>query len=170
MEQLTHWKKRNDSRYISGEDLHSGLNNLRPEMAVVIDRFQDAETFDQQQNSKVMKTGLYLKELNGKDVYKPVILNTTNAKFLKNEFKSDYMEHWVGKPIVLYAQVDKRHGFVARFKKYYPPAVDDKAALAKLAECKTLAEVQDMWGKLSAEEKLLPAVVALKEKLKTTLK
>jgi len=170
MEQLTHWRKRNDTRYISGEDLQAGLNGLRPEMPVVIYKFEDAETFDQQQNSKVMKTGLYLKELNGKDVYKPVILNTTNAKFLKNEFKSDYMEHWVGKPIVLYAQVDKRHGFVARFKKYYPPAVDDKAALAKLNECKTLLGLQAAWEKLTAEEKLLPAVVALKEKLKTTLK
>ena len=123
-ENLTHWKKNNDSRYISGEDLQNGevLNKgLRPFMSVVIERFEDSETYDQKQNEKVMKTGFYLKDLDsGKMLYKPVILNNTNAKFCIGEFKSEFMEHWLNKPLVLYAQQDRRHGYVARFRKYVP--------------------------------------------------
>jgi hypothetical protein len=169
---LTHWKKNNDSRYISGEDLRSGLNGLSSDMVVVIDRFQDAETFDQTKNAKVVKTGFYLKTLDGKNVYKPVILNNTNAKFCRQEFGSEFMEHWLNKPFVLYAMPDKRHGFVARFKKYYPPVqVSDVEGLKKLESCKTLEELQICWvNAISKEEKLLPTIIAKKETLKTTLK
>jgi hypothetical protein len=170
-ETLTHWKKNNDSRYISGEDLRSGLHGLKPEMVVVIERFEDAETFDQTKNTKVVKTGFFLKELNGSSVYKPVILNNTNAKFCRQEFNSEYMEHWLNKPFVLYAMADKRHGFVARFKKYYPPAtVTDEQALKLLSSCNTLSDLQKTWAELSAQEKNLPSVIAKKESLKTTLK
>ena len=169
---LTHWKKNNDSRYISGEDLRSGLNGLSSEMIVVIDRFQDAETFDQTKNAKVVKTGFYLKTLDGKNVYKPVILNNTNAKFCRQEFGSEFMEHWINKPFVLYAMPDKRHGFVARFKKYYPPVqVSDVEGLKKLESCKTLNELIECWkNAISKEEKLLPTIIAKKETLKNTLK
>ena len=171
MENLTHWKKNNDSRYISGEDLQGELNGLKKEMVVVIDRFEDAETFDQTKNAKLVKTGFYLKTLDGKQVYKPVILNNTNAKFCRTEFKSEYREHWVNKPFVLYAQPDKRHGFVARFKKYFPPAqVSDVEPLRLLSLCGTLTDLQTTWNGLSPQEKLLPTVLAKKESLKTTLK
>jgi len=171
METLTHWKKNNDSKYISGEDLKSGLKGLKPEMVVIIDRFEDAETFDQNNQKKILKTGFHLKELNGTAVYKPVILNNTNASFCVKEFGSEFMEHWIGKPFVLYAQADKRHGFVARFKKYYaPPTVTDKEALLLLEKCNSLAELTDTWTNLSVDEKKLPTVMAKKESLKTTLK
>lgn len=169
-ENLTHWKKNNDSRYISGEDLQGELNGLKKEMVVVIDRFQDAETFDQTKNAKSVKTGFYLKTLDGKAVYKPVILNNTNAKFCRQEFNSEYMEHWLNKPFVLYAMPDKRHGFVARFKKYYPPAkISDVEPMRVLQLSTTLAELQTNWTSLGVEEKKLPTVLALKEQLKTKL-
>lgn len=117
----THWKKNNDSRYIAGEDLQTEFHGLRKEMNVVIDKFEDTETFDQNKNSKIIKTGLFLKELNGTPLYKPVILNNTNAKFFLKETGSDFMEDWIGVPVVIYAQKDSRHGYVVRFKKYYMP-------------------------------------------------
>jgi hypothetical protein len=82
------------------------------------------------------------------------------------------MEHWLNKPFVLYAMPDKRHGFVARFKKYYPPVqISDVEALKKLESCRTLEELQHCWTKeISKEEKLLPTIIAKKEILKTTLK
>ena len=124
MEKLTHWKKNNDSRYISGEDLYNGISlgkGLKPEMVVSIESFEDSETFDQNNQSKVVKTGFILKdEETGKKIYKPVILNNTNGDFCEKEFASKFMEHWIGKPFVLYAKPDKRHGHVARFKKHYP--------------------------------------------------
>lgn len=169
-ENLTHWKKNNDSRYISGEDLKSGLRGLKPEMIVVIERFEDSETFDQNNQKKITKTGFWLKELNGKSIYKPVILNNTNANFCVKEFGSDYMEHWIGKPFVLYAQADKRHGFVARFKKYYAPAtISDKNALEVLRKATNKAELVKAWESLSVEEKKLSTVMAEKDHLKTNL-
>jgi len=131
----THWKKNNDSRYIAGEDLQSSFHGLRPEMAVMIDKFEDTETFDQQKNSKIIKTGLWLKELNGQPLYKPVILNNTNAKFFLKETGSDFMEDWVGIPVTLYAQKDSRHGYVVRFKKYFmPQLVKDSEQFVKALE------------------------------------
>ena len=171
MAEKTHWKKNNDSRYISGEDLRSGLKGLKPEMHVIIDRFEDSKTFDQNTQTDVVKTGFWLKELNGTPVYKPVILNNTNAKFCVKEFGSDYLEDWIGKPLTLYALADRRHGFVARFKKYIPPAtVTDENALKILNQSTSIIELSNNWDKLSTEEKKLPSVVACKDRLKTQLK
>lgn len=174
METKTHWKKNNDPKYISGEDLKDGIEigkGLAPEMVVMIDRFEDSETFDQNQNSKVIKTGFWLKDLNGNKIYKPVILNNTNADFFIKEFKSQFMEDWLNKPVVLYARPDKRHGFVARFKKYYPPVtISDENAIKLLESSKDLEELKKNFLSLSKEEQRLVTVVAKTENLKTTLK
>jgi hypothetical protein len=168
MENLTHWKKNNDSRYISGEDLRAGLKGLKPEMNVVITHFEDSETFDQKTQEKVIKSGLFLQELDGTKVYKPVILNNTNAKFFIREFQSEFMEHWLNKPCTLYAQPDKRHGFVARFKRYFAP---NTATFEKqLNDCKTLAELTQVWTAIPSDIKKIKAVFDIKETLKTTLK
>lgn len=170
-ENLTHWKKNNDSRYISGEDLKSELKGLKKEMNVVISKFEDSETFDMNSQKKLIKTGFWMAEYpSGKQLYKPVILNNTNANFCAKEFGSEYMEHWLNKPLVLYALADKRHGHVARFKKYYAPQISDSNALSILNKSTKLEELKTNWELLTAAEKNLPTVLALKEKLKTTLK
>jgi hypothetical protein len=172
VETLTHWKKNNDSRYISGEDLHNGIimgKGLRPEMVVFIDSFEDVKTFDKKQKEEIIKTGFNLTELNGSKLYKPVVLNNVNASFCIKEFKSEFMEHWLNKPLVLYAMPDKTHGFVARFKKYYPPAISDVNALTILNQSTSLSELQANWSKLNKQEQALPTVMALKDKLKTSL-
>jgi len=175
-ETLTHFKKNLDPRYISGEDLKFGESlghGLRPEMLVTISHFEDKETYDQNQNKKTIKTGLFLKEYpSGKAIYKPVILNNTNAKFLAKETGSPYMEKWLNIPVILWAMPDTRFDYVARFKKYYPPAaVTDTSALAKLNACeKTKDALNVVWASLSADEKKLPTVLAAVDKLKGELK
>ena len=57
--QKTHWKKNNDPRYISGEELKFELHGLKDNMVVQIVKFNDSETFDQANNSTVVKTGLF---------------------------------------------------------------------------------------------------------------
>lgn len=168
--QLTHWKKNNDSRYISGEDLKAGLKGLKPEMNVTIERFQDAETFDQSTQNKIVKTGFFLREIGGAELYKPVILNNTNAKFCAKEFGSEFMEHWIGKPLTLYAMPDKRFGHVARFRKYVAPMLDDKKPIAHLSVASTLADLQKRWAEIPPVEQAIPTVIAKKEELKNTLK
>ena len=124
MENKTHWKKNNDSNFISGEDLMSGLKGLAPEMVVVLDKFTDAETFDQKKQSKIVITGLYFKTIYNKPLYKPAILNKTNAKFFVKETGSEFMEDWIGKTVIMYAQKDSRHGYVVRFKTYHLPLLE----------------------------------------------
>lgn len=121
METLTHWKKNNDSNFISGEDLIGNVKGLQPEMIVILDKFNDAESFDQKKQSKVVVTGLFFKTIDKKPVYKPAILNKTNAKFFVKETGSDFMENWIGKTVIMYAQKDSRHGYVVRFKTYHLP-------------------------------------------------
>lgn len=121
METKTLWKKNLDSKYISGEDLQLGNKGLKPEMVVVIERFNDDKTFDKNKQADVTVSALYLKEVNGVSLYKPVILNKTNAKFFVKECGSDYMEDWLNKPVTVYACKDSRHGFVVRFKSYVKP-------------------------------------------------
>lgn len=123
METKTIWKKNLDSAFVSGEDLMLSVKGLKPEMTVVLERFKDDVTFDQNKQAKVTVTGLYLKEVGGQSLYKPVILNKTNAKFFVKETGSDYMEDWIGKPVTLHAVKDSRHGFVVRFKKYILPVL-----------------------------------------------
>lgn len=112
-----HWKKHNDSNFIAGDDMQSSLNGLKPEMIVHISRFTEAESFDQNKQQKTMVTTLWLVSA-GKELYKPMVLNKTNAKFWIKETGSEYVDDWLNKPVILYAHKDSRHGYVVRFRKY----------------------------------------------------
>jgi len=171
-QEKTHWKKNIDSRYISGEDLKAELKGLKQEMSVVITHFQDSETFDQSSQDKKVKTGFFLAEYPSKTpVYKPMILNATNAKFCAKEFGSDYMEDWIGKPLVLFAMPDKRFGHVARFKKHIEAVkVDEAKCKSDLGKANTLPELQTAWMALTPAEQNNPVVLAEKERLKGVLK
>ncbi len=169
-ETKTHYKKNLDPRYISGEDLKDGLalnKGLAPEMIVQIVGFEDKGVFDKNSQSEQTKTGLHLATLDGKRLYKPMILNKTNSKTCTKEFGSPYMEDWLNKPIVLYAKPDSRFDFVARFRKYFPPVqITDTAALEKLSVCANLEGLMETWKGLTAQEKALPTVIAKKDQLK----
>jgi len=130
----TLWKKNLDSKYISGEDLQLSNKGLKPEMVVTIEHFNDDKTFDKQKNSDVIVSALYLKEVNGATLYKPVVLNRTNAKFFVKETGSDFMEDWLNKPVIVYAQKDSRHGFVVRFKSYVKPNLVKDSEMFKQAK------------------------------------
>lgn len=179
--QKTHWKKNNDPRYISGEELKFELHGLKDNMVVQIVKFNDSETFDQANNSTVVKTGLFLSDLNGMPIRKPVILNNTNGKFLERAFGSKFLEDWIGKPVVLYAAQDKRHGWVARFKAYYPsapvqqqqvPAVTNDQiidALHKIESAESMDQLKVAYMKLEKLVAKHPDVIAAKDKRKLEL-
>lgn len=167
----THWKKNNDSKYISGEDLNAELNGLKKEMDVEVVAFEDVKTYDQNQNEKITKTGLYLKEVGGQQLYKPLILNNTNAKVLAKVANSPIMEDWIGQKVTLFAKADSRFDWVARLKKYVEKnTTNPKPALEKLGKCKDLKSLQEAWTKLKPNEQSLPEVLAKKEELKGKLK
>ena len=120
---MTHWKKNLDSKFISGEDLISGLNGLKQEMIVTLIDQKDDKTFDKNKSSDVVVTSLYFKDQTGKQIYKPAILNKTNAKFFEKETGTPEMESWYGRTVVMFAQKDSRHGHVVRFKSYIKPSI-----------------------------------------------
>ncbi|HOS56989.1 MAG TPA: hypothetical protein PK385_13180, partial [Spirochaetota bacterium] len=73
-------------------------------------------------------------------------------------------------PLVLYARPDKRHGYVARFKKYYPPAqISDVNALKLIESSKDLDDLKSNFLSLSKDEQRLTTVIAKTESLKLTL-
>lgn len=171
-ENLTHWKKNIDANFIAGEDLQSEVKGLKKEMVVYIEHFGDAEAFDNKANAKKTVTGLYLVDAVSKEkLYKPVVLNKTNARFFINLTKSEFMEHWVNQLVILYACPDKRFGFVVRFKAYIaPPTAQPGPAIEKLKAAKDKEELGKIWlESLTAEERKLPTVLAEKNKLKEKL-
>jgi hypothetical protein len=157
----TLWKKNLDSKYISGEDLQLCNKGLKPEMIVTIERFNDDKTFDKNKNADVVVSALYLKEVGGQSLYKPAILNRTNAKFFVKETGSDYMEDWLNKPVIVYACKDSRHGYVVRFKTYVLPTLiqgtdnfnNCKTALTKGTA--TMDAIRKRYNVSSEVEKLL---------------
>jgi len=179
MAEKTLWRKNLDKRYISGEDLLNGIaagKGLKPEMVVTISKYEDSPAFDQKKNEEVDKTAIWLKEYpSGTPLYKPMLLNVTNGEFLSKEIgnNSIFIDDFdTTKPFVIYAMPSKRHGHVARCKKYYAPAtVSDVNALKLLnAADKTSEALNKVWAELSAEEKKLPTVLALVNKLKGEIK
>lgn len=170
----TPWRKNLDPRYICGEDLIAEQNGFKKELIVRMSKFNDAPTFDQSKQSEVTKTAIWLidHETN-KPIYKPLILNVTNGEKLSELLgnNSIFMEDWdYSIPFVLYAKPDKRHGFVARCKKYHEISkVDDSKAIAELTKATTLDELKSMWMSLSTEEKNNNKVIAFKEEHKKKL-
>jgi len=164
----TPWRKNLDTRYISGENLKFEVNGLKNEQTVIITGFEDVETFDQKKQSEITKSGLFFADYKtGEKLPKPAILNVRISKFLEKEFNSIYIDDWLNKPVVLYAKPDKRFNWVVDIKKYYPPQISDVNALGVLSVATNLEQLGEYWKTLSAEEKKLPTVLALKEKLKT---
>lgn len=162
-----HWKKNLDSKFISGEDLQASLNGLKPEMNVVIEKFDEDETFDMNVKKKKKITDLFLKEVGGKSLYKPAILNKTNAKFFAKEFESDNVWDWLNKPVTMFAQQDDRHGYIVRYRS--APAslkVDNTEALTKVRGSKDLAELKANYESLAPELKTDGAVKNLATAMK----
>ena len=119
-----------------------------------------------------------------KEDIKPMVVNSTNrkqiAKIVKDLKKCQAVEsrnigNWSGLQIELYfdATVRMMGKTTGGIKvKYQLPVnkADDKQALIKLSECKTLEDLKTIWVSLTADEKTLPTVLSKKESLKKTLK
>jgi len=170
METRTHWKKNIDSKYISGEDLQHELKGLKKDFPVRLISFNDGETFDQSTQSKTFKTVLNLEDLNGNKLKKGVLLNKTTAKVFEDLTGSPIMEDWIDTVLNIYAQADRRFGFVVRFKKHIAPPVNIESAKTKLNNASDLEELGLAWSTLTKEEKLNTTVIKLKDELKEKLK
>ena len=166
----THWKKNNDSTYISGEDLQAELNGLKKDFPVTISSFKNGETYDQNEQKKITKTVLYFTNEAGVKLYKGVVLNNTNAKIFVSLSGSDYIDDWINLKVNMYAKVDTRHGFVVRFKKYQKPVLVTKRAEDILNSAADTESLVEAWKSLEPEERANGVISKLKNELKETLK
>jgi hypothetical protein len=114
---------------------------------------------------------------------KDMVANSGNRKIINEIVKeklgcssaeSRMLPSWKGIQIDLWFDPSvKMMGKVTggiKVKPVVKKVISDVNALAILNDSKTIVELQTNWGKLTPSEKHLPSVIALKEKLKTTLK
>jgi len=114
---------------------------------------------------------------------KPMVANSGNRKIINDIVKeklgctaaeSRMLPNWKGLQIDLYFDPSiKMMGKVTggiKIKPVVKTVISDVNALVILNASTTIAELQNNWGKLNANEKNLPTVIALKESLKTKLK
>jgi hypothetical protein len=90
-QQVTHWKKLTNPNYIGAEILQPGQ-----ELKLTIEKVgkEQVKTADGTQECIVA----YF--VGGK---KGMIINKTNAKIISNVLATPYIEHWIGKQIIIYA-------------------------------------------------------------------
>lgn len=160
-EEKTSWRKNIDSNFISGEDLANGESlgkGLKKEMTVVVESFQDRDTFDVNTQSKIVKSAIYLRESGGKSLYKPVLLNKTNAQFFEGLTGSQFLDDWIGSEVTLFAKPDSRHGHVVRFRKApIRIAQPTTEGLASIAACETSDALKALFLSLDKDAKLVYA-------------
>lgn len=114
---------------------------------------------------------------------KPMVINSTNRKVvasiisIKNKCtgaESRNIGNWKGLSIELIfdpkiTMMGKKTGGI-RVSPISPiPNISDENAIALLNGCVKLTDLPITWKALSIDEKKLPTVIALKDKLKTTL-
>lgn len=114
---------------------------------------------------------------------KAMVANSGNRKIINEIVKQNLgctsaesrkLTNWVGAKLDLYFDPTvKMMGKVTGGIKVKPvekKIISDANALLLLNSSKTIVELQENWSKITPNEQHLPTVMALKEKLKTTLK
>lgn len=114
---------------------------------------------------------------------KPMVVNSINRKTISAMVKttkgitsteSRNISNWIGVKIeLLFDENVKMMGKITGGIRIAPtspiPNISPDNAVSILSESKSVKELQDNWSKLSADEKKLPSVNALKDKLKNEL-
>lgn len=90
-EKRTHWKKAFNSPYLGSWDLPD-----YEDIELTIEKVEKKMSEGLKENSTF--NTIYFKESG----YKPMILNATNAKTLRNNFGTPYIEEWGGYKITIY--------------------------------------------------------------------
>lgn len=154
-----HWKNFLDKNYLGSHNLEKG-----EEMLLTIAKFVGEESVKSSDDKEGVKQVLYFKESVPK-----MILNITNGNTLSALYGS-HPDGWVGKQIQLFATPVKAFGKVQdalRIRDVIPTQkINNKQAIKKLNDSKSLEELKNAYLSLSTEEKNDSEVLELKETLK----
>lgn len=93
METKTHWKKAFNKDYLGSHDLDEGKD-----LVAVIDHVEVKEVKDTSGKASKCNVAIF------KGNVKPMILNVTNCKVIKNFGGSNYIEDWSDIPIQIYVK------------------------------------------------------------------
>lgn len=163
----THWRKNKDVKFLNGEDLKFNLvKDVVDGMAVEISAVNITESFDPNTQAKNQVAELRFKSLSGADISKGVIPGKWAHDFMKyNDMRSPFLEDWIGKKVVIYAQPDKRFGHVVRFKKYVE-SFDYSPYINGLKACSNIEELAKYYGELPKNIKNSPVIIKCKDEMK----
>ena len=95
----THWKKVFNKDYLGAHDLDEGKD-----LVAVIDHIEIREVPDSNGKKAKCNVALFTTKI------KPMILNVTNCKVIKNFAGSNYIEDWKGIPVTIYAKEVRAFG------------------------------------------------------------
>lgn len=163
-EEKTHWKKQFNYNYLGAYSIPEGKD-----VVVTIKEWKKEMVVEAGTGAKKECLVCYFT-----DADKPMILNKTNCKIIEKLYGSPYLEDWGGKKITLFAQSVKAYGEYTdalRIRDTKPyEELDNNETLVKMALCENLAELQKFYHSLPKPMQANKGVLALKDKLKKTLK
>lgn len=158
-----HWKNFVDKEYLGSHNLERG-----EEMLLTIEKFEGEEMVQRPDGEKEPMRVLYFSE----DVPK-MIVNNTNANIISALYDNQ-PEKWINKQIQVYATPIKAFGKMQdalRIRDFIPKIEVDVAKHTKaLNSVKKLKDLKQAWTKLPVSAQNDEKIVALKNKLKSTLK
>lgn len=160
MSTKTHWKKLTNPNYLGSYDFDE--NEVRTLTIQSVQRETVIGVEGKKEECTVVRftTG------------KPMILNATNAKTITKVSGSPYIENWSGVSVMVYATKVRAFGELMealRIKTDKVKGIDTTNAINLLNKATNKDELSLAWSGLTVEEKKAPNVIALKDKLKTTL-
>lgn len=148
-DQKTHYRKAFDSPYLSSADI------VEP-TALTIDHVR-LEIDHTKKTKDLFNTAHFVeKELRPGEKLKPMILNATNSKMLKNLTGTPFIEEWVNFRVTVYVDPNVKFGKESveglRISSKAPsPPVDVNAWIGRVNACTTPETLQDAW-KLGGNE------------------
>jgi hypothetical protein len=161
---LTHWKKLRNPEYL-------GAYALQPNEELILTiKKAGVETIIGVEGKKEDELVIHFME-----DYKPMIVNSTNAKTISKVHKTPYVEEWVGKKIQVYARRIRAFGEdmdALRVRDFIPQTkeVDVTKAVAIINQADTLDALKKAYSSLTKEEQGHPDVVKAKDKRKGEVK
>lgn len=161
---LTHWKVTKNPDYLGSYALQPGQ-----ELVLTI-KSGGVESITGVDGKKEDELVIHFME-----DYKPMIINSTNAKTITKLHKTPYIEEWVGKKIQVYARRIRAFGEdvdALRIRDFIPKdvEVDVTKAIESINSCTTLEQLKKTYMSLSKEEQGHPDVVKAKDNKKEGLK
>jgi len=167
----THIDKLRNPNYLGGWDLMDAEGKTIDKI-VTIKEIKNESVFNQKTQIEEQVITLIFEEC------KPIILNSTNRKTLKKVTGTEYIEDMIGKKIQLTTKRIKAFGefhdairiATSKPSDVIAKPIDVSECKDKLAQCKTLAELQNCWLSFTQQEQNTTEILSEKDRLKLTLK